>query len=299
MIKRLFQKVRSNIKIYKEDLKTKGLYYSIIHRLYKLPFFKSVFSPVINYFKPEFILLGNQKLYIDKQDLIVSEKLLYSKEWEEYETKMFIKSLKKGQVLLDIGAHIGYYTLLGSKFIGKKGKVYAFEPDPKNFQILQKNVKENNCSNVILINKAVCDRSGKIKLYLNKENTGDHRTYNSKDGRKSIDIDSISLDEYFSANQKVDVIKIDIQGGEFKALKGASQLLKRNNHIKIFTEFWPYGLSLGKSNPKDYLKLLTKNQFKAYQISENIKGLIPFNPKQFQSSIFDKENYINLLCIKN
>lgn len=299
MIKRLHQKLLSNLKIYREDLKTKGVYYSIIHRLYKLPYFKLILSPAVNFFKPEFILLGNQKLYIDKQDLIISEKLLCSKVWEDHETKLYIKSLQKGQILLDIGAHIGYYTLLGSEIVGKKGKVYAFEPDPKNFQILQRNVKENKCTNVVLINKAVCDRGGKIKLYLNKENTGDHRTYNSKGGRKSIEIDSISLDEYFSANQKVDFIKIDIQGGEFKALKGASKILKGNKNLKIFSEFWPYGLKLNKSNPKDFLKLLTKNQFKLYQISENLKGLIPIISNELLKENFDKETYINLLCVRN
>ena len=74
--------------------------------------------PLINILRPNFTLIDNFKLYIDKSDRIVSEKLLVYKKWEEYETKIFKENLKTGDTVLDIGAHIGYYTLIASNKVG-------------------------------------------------------------------------------------------------------------------------------------------------------------------------------------
>jgi len=299
MLQKISRKIKGNLSIYKHDIKTKGLYFSIIHRLYKIPLPKNILIPLINILRPNFTLIDNFKLYIDKSDRIVSEKLLVYKKWEEYETKIFKENLKTGDTVLDIGAHIGYYTLIASNKVGKRGKVYAFEPDPKNFKLLKKNISENGCSNVALINSAVTLKGGQIKLFLNKENKGDHRAYDSKDGRESISINSMKLDEYFKNNKKVDVIKMDIQGGEFKALKGGLNLLSHNKRIKIFSEFWPMGLRLNNDSPKEYLNLLIKNKFKIFQISEEKEKLIPVKTIQLLS-LFSKDDSrdTNLFCKK-
>ncbi|MEK7551540.1 MAG: FkbM family methyltransferase [Patescibacteria group bacterium] len=223
-----------------------------------------------------------------------------SGKWEEYETDLFKKNIKSGDIILDIGAHIRYYTLIAAKIVGNKGKVYAFEPDPKNFQILKRNTEENKYKNVVLVNKALSNKSGSIKLFLNKENTGDHRIYDSADNRKSINIQAITLDDFFKDKaKKVDLIKMDVQGAEVHIFNGGNNLIKRNNNIKILTEFWPHGLELCGSSAKEYGTILKENKFKIYNIDEDKKAikLISINELllPLESEVHD---YRYLLCIK-
>lgn len=301
MREKIFQKIKSNFRIYKRDIKSKGLYYSIIHRLYKIPYLKTLLLPIVNFLKPDYILIENQKLYIDKFDTTISERLVLSKKWEDYETRLFKKAISKGDVVLDIGAHIGYYTLIASKLVGKDGLIFAFEPDYKNFKLLKKNVKKNNRTNVLLVNKAVTDRKGKIKLYLNKQNTGDHRIYDSKDGRERVTVGTIRLDEFFKKFKKeVNLIKMDIQGAEYKTLKGGLNLLRNNPNIKIFTEFWPMGLRLNQDSAIKFLNLLTRFKFKLYQINEKSKKLTLTSADYLLNQYpANNADYTNLYCVKN
>lgn len=300
MIAKIHKKIKSNLRIYKEDIKVKGIYYSIVHRLYKIPSVKTLLTPIVNFLKPDFITIDGLKLYIDKFDTTVSEKLVETKIWEPYETKLFKQNLRIGNTVLDIGAHIGYYTLLASKKVGKEGKVYAFEPDPKNFQILKKNIVANDCQNVILVNKAVTKSSATVRLYINEQNTGDHRIYDSKDGRLYISVDSISLDEFFkNIKTKVNLIKMDIQGAEFGVIAGGLKLLKENPNIKIFSEFWPNGLKLNKTSPEKFLKIFSDFGFKIYQIDEKRKKLILTTPTNLINLDSSSQDYTNLYCNRN
>ncbi len=263
------------LKVYRNDIKTKGLYWSIIHRIYKLPRIKKVITPLINNLKPTYITLYDAKLYIDKNDEVVSQQLLQNGKWEPYETEIFKKSIKKGDTVVDIGAHIGYYTIIAAKIVGPKGRVYAFEPNPNNFKLLSKTIATNQYSNVILVKKAVSDKTGKIKLYINTQNTGDHRVFNSHDDRKSITIETVKLDDFFSKNEKIDLIKMDIQGSEHNTLKGGRKLLTTNKNISIITELEPELLKLNNTSAKKFLDLLGKLGFRFYDINEQKKKTSP------------------------
>lgn len=300
MFEKILSKIESNIKIYAADIQTKGVYWSFIHRLYKIPNMKKMLNPLICHMKPNHIIFEGSILYIDKNDTVISQELLQSGKWEEFETKVFKKNIKKGDIVLDIGAHIGYYTLIAAKIVGKKGKVYAFEPDTKNFSILQKNVEANGCANVVLINKAVSDSDSETKLFLDKNNTGDHRIYKSKDHYESIKINTLTLDRLFEKNKHIDLIKIDIQGAEVKALLGAKELVKTNNNIKIITEFWPRGLKLCGNSADEYLQFLKNNKFQIYEINENLNSLelVDLN-KILKPSSYDNLDFKNLYCSKN
>jgi FkbM family methyltransferase len=302
---KISKKIKSNLKIYKNDLKTKGLFYSVVHRLYKIPGVKSALLPTVNYLKPDYITIMNQKLYIDKFDTTVSEKMVVYKNWEDFETKVFMKTLHPGDVVIDIGAHIGYYTLIAAKIVGNAGKVFAFEPNERNFKLLQKNVKENGYKNVVLINKAVTKKSGSIKLYINNQNTGDHRIYDSQDNRKAVTVQTISLNDFFKNKnnlpfmKKVSLIKMDIQGSEVEALKGGLDLLKNNSQIKLITEFWPFGMNLNKTSAKEFLNLLETYKFKFYEINEKNNTLkLTQSQDVLKKYPETSDDYTNLLCTK-
>jgi len=133
--------------------------------------------------------------------------------------------------------------LIFAKLVGKSGVVFAFEPDPNNFALLKKNVKINNYHNVILVNKAVSNKTVKGKLYISEKSMGDHVIFNSQNGCKSIEIEITKLGDFFkNYNGRIDFIKMDIQGAEGGLVERMSSLLKKNKNMIILIEYYPYGL---------------------------------------------------------
>jgi FkbM family methyltransferase len=164
------------------------------------------------------------------------------------------KRLKKSMVAIDIGANIGFYTILLSKIVGENGKVYSFEPDDVNFHFLKNNVERYK--NVILKNLAASNKNGFIQLYLSKNLNVDHRTYKTEDSRVVKKVKCVTLDKFFKHNKQIDFIKIDVQGYDFFVMQGAQEMIKRQKKIAIVGEFWPYGLKRAGVKPQDYIRLL-------------------------------------------
>jgi FkbM family methyltransferase len=164
----------------------------------------------------------------------------------EYKTLNIIKSsIKNGDVVLDIGANIGIYSVVLSRLIGSTGKVYAFEPDPITAEFLKKNLELNNCNNVTVIQAALSDENSKIIL-RKPEGGGDAFNYISKniENAKSKEniIDSIRLDDFIQENNisKIDFIKIDVEGAELLSFRGAFKLLSEIKPIIITECYEPY-----------------------------------------------------------
>lgn len=283
---------KASLEIYKAVRATFGGY--DIERFYPV---RVVHGLLIKNLKSDFAIVLGHKMFLDSKD---SLDLSINGIFEEYETELVRKEIKRGNVVLDIGANIGYYTLIFAKLVGEDGKVFAFEPDPTNFALLKKNIEINGYKNVVLVQKAVSDKSGKIKLYLSESNEADHRIYDSRDGRKFVEIEGVKLDDYFkNYDGKIDFIKMDIQGAEGRAVQGMTDLLKKNKNIKVTSEFWPIGLKRSGVDPADYLKLLLAQGFKLYEINEQKKLLHPANiANMLKTYVPEKENYTNLLCVK-
>ena len=186
--------------------------------------------------------------------------------FEPVETELVKKVIKRGNVVLDIGANIGYYTLIAAKVVGETGKVFAFEPYPTTFSILEKNVKVNGYNNVILVQKAISNKTGKLKLHL--WDSASHSICDSHGSHQSIIIEGIRLDDYFeNYDGNIDFIKMDIEGAENWAIQGMPSLLAKNKNVKIMTEFNPPKLTRAGVEPEEYLGLLTERGFKLYYIN--------------------------------
>ncbi len=230
-------------------------------------FFYKFSRVLLSLSKSEFVDdIQGHKMFLGKNDsLNLSIKRIY----EPNVTQFFQREVKKGDVVLDIGANIGYYTLIFAKGVGINGHVYAFEPEPQNFALLSKNASINSYKNVTLIQKAVYSVSKKIELFISKENEGDHRTFNSHDARESLKVDALKLDEYFKGfNRALNFIKMDIQGSEYYALKGMVGLLKTNPKLVLVSEFWPYGMALSGIEPRAYIELILEMGFTIYYFNE-------------------------------
>lgn len=242
-------------------------------------------------------------LYLNPKDVIsggVCDELRRGNIWEPFETAVITKRVRPGDVVLDVGANIGYYTLLLSKLVGPTGHVFAFEPDPENFAFLTRNVAANKSANVTLVQKAVSNHTGPLQLYLDEENKGDHRTYDSHDGRTFITIEGVRLDDYFhDRTGPIDFIKMDIQGAEAAAVSGMEAVLTRNARITLLSEFWPVGLQRFGIDPGKYLDLLKSHGFTIYRMDEKRKDLKLANPSRLLRTYrVDNEKYTNLLCVR-
>ena len=183
-------------------------------------------------------------MFVDPTDQTISPTLWRWGIWEPNETHWFIRSLRPGDVVVDVGANIGYYTLLGARLVGDAGRVYAFEPDPAAFAILERNVRLNGLENVVLEQKAVSNEAGSIQLFLAATNKGDHRIYDVEgEERQAIDVEAVALDAYFEGvEDAVDFVKVDAQGAEGVILDGMLGLIGKSDDLVMAFEYSPQSL---------------------------------------------------------
>jgi FkbM family methyltransferase len=140
-------------------------------------------------------------------------------EWEKQ--RAFERLVGKGSVVFDIGANVGFYSLLASELAGPTGRVFAFEPAPLNLHYLKRHLTLNRVSNVTVVEAAVWDRGGRVRFQPGKDSSQGHV---DTDG---FEVASVSLDDLWQGGTlpEPDVVKIDIEGGELRALQGAARLL--------------------------------------------------------------------------
>ena len=274
----------------------KGLFPNM--ELFKIPIFGPLAEKISNILKLSYVEnVHGHKMYLDEAD---SLHLSWGGSHEPFETQFFEDNVKPGDIIVDIGANIGYYTLYFAKKVTNQGHVYAFEPDPVNFELLNKNIEINKYKNITAINKAVSNTNEIIKLYICNENRGDHRTYDSHEGRDFVEINAAHLDDYFSDSERqIDLIKMDIQGAEFKAVQGMAGILKKSRNVKLVIEFWPYGLALAGADAKDLYSLLEELGFSIFEISEKSRSVREANIDELlQAFTVENQKFTNLLCEK-
>lgn len=209
--------------------------------------------------KPNYVIVEGFKLYIHKDKDLLSDSLLITKKYEPVETKVIKNLVKEGDIVVDAGANIGYYTVLLSKIVGNKGKVYAFEPGDNCFNLLKKNCGENKCYNVVLINKALSNKEGKIKFYMNNTDKASSSIIKEDDKNIETVVKSTTLDK--EVTEKIDFMKMDIEGAELQALQGATASL-------IFCKKMIIEVPENRKDFKDIQNLLVKNKYNIKRLDE-------------------------------
>lgn len=258
------------------------------------------------------VKVNNCRMKIDLRDNIISRYLFVDGVWEPYESQLMSNLLLPGMTVIDVGAHIGYHSLLAAQAIGTKGRVISFEPSPDNYRLLTENIQLNGFSEVIHAeNAALSDQRGELELFLSSYNTGDHRIYstlsdddelfNAGAQRLSVKVAALKLDDYLDQQHvsHVDLIKIDVQGAEMSVLSGMKQTLLRNPELILFTEFWPHGLRRFGTEPQDLLSFLVDEiGFSLFHIQPEEHRVVPVTPESFASQTRDADPVlqIDLLC---
>lgn len=223
-------------------------------------FFVKANGVILRNLKTNFIVRHGLSVYLDYKDSLC----LSLTEHEPGTINVFKNYVKPGETAWDLGANIGYLSLLLAKSVGLNGRVYSFEPDKENFRLLQKNIEVNRYKNIFAINKAVAEKDGKLKFYPNPTHPSGGKTGIGKGG---IEVDGIALDNF--PDKKVDFIKMDIEGGEYGALLGMEGILDENPNIKIIMEFCP---TLNGSQIADFL---AKHGFMLYETKKD--GVVEIN----------------------
>jgi FkbM family methyltransferase len=133
--------------------------------------------------------------------------------------------VKEGDTVIDIGANIGYFTVLLARLVGPKGKVYAFEPDPRNCHLLQRTVERNGWTHVIVEQKAVSNKAGEFPLYQTRSWSSNALT--PTEHVSTVKVQVVTLDEFLSNENHIGFVKMDIDGSEPLAITGMSADTKK------------------------------------------------------------------------
>ena len=195
---------------------------------------------------------------------------------------------REGDIVIDIGAHIGRYTITGSKQVGITGKVVAIEADPDNFELLKRNIALNNLTNVLPLNYAVFSTRTRIKLYEQSASA----KYNSvmltraAKTKNYVEVNADTLDSILKQNRinQVNWIKIDVEGAEFEVLKGSSETLSGGN-ISILLEIHNIEDPNHYHNVVNFLKHLNYEMTFEQRYDESGEGHIIFRKENKNSNL--------------
>lgn len=212
---------------------------------------------------PETVLvqLPHFNIQVSPPDSSIGKSIIDEKKYEYHVTKSIINFLKPNMTFVDIGANIGYFSLLAAKITGTSGKVFSFEPSQFNCRLLYKNATLNNFDNIEIFPVAVADKK---QLVFYNENMGNGMISfgdTAQLNNATTLLRTVTLDNILAEVNKIDAIKLDIEGAEYLALRGAENLLKKHRPI-IFSEVSPEALkNVSQVTTLEYLNFLINLQY--------------------------------------
>jgi FkbM family methyltransferase len=191
-------------------------------------------------------------LLFPRFDRFILPKLRAEGRWEPDEAEFVRAHLRPGGRALNVGANVGYTTLVMAQAAGPSGLVIAIEPEPFNFNLLWTNIRRNRAYNVLPVHTAAGETTGSTWLNLSPDNTGDHRTAPHPIGVGRLEVPMVALDDLIG-DVDVDLIVSDAQGYDHRILRGMTMLVKRC-HPPMLVEFWPPGILELGDNPVDVVE---------------------------------------------
>lgn len=215
------------------------------------------------------------------------------KRWNEYESvKLCRQLIKPGMTVIDIGAHIGYYTRLLSELVGESGRVFAFEAHPDNFAVLKQNLSAKKYSNVKIYNCAVSDQKGKMNLYVSPGSSNHSLLSGYTEVSGIIEVESVTIDSFLSEQgiKRVDFVKVDVEGAEPLVFAGIKHTISSSPILSLLVEFNPQALRSGNFAPEKFLQDIREIGFEVQTIP---------NDATMRTEKMDAENnVVNIFCHK-
>ena len=211
----------------------------------------------------------------------------------ESETSNFLGSiLAPGDTFIDIGAHVGYFSMLASGLVGEQGRVYSFEPEPRNYSHLLEHIELNSAGNVTPVHMAVGAAPHVAEFFVNADNDGGHALWEvgrhpfneqSRQRRDSRRVYVTSLDRFFGEQTlpSLKAIKIDAEGAEFAILVGARKLLMGHRVPFVIAEVNRFGLDSMGASENHLRNVMYELGYETYLFQPGQSWMPKLEPNQF------------------
>jgi len=174
-------------------------------------------------------------LWLDGRDHLITPLIQEYGNWELDVCALLERTLKPGMTFVDVGANIGYFSVLASKLVGSEGRVFAVEPDPRTVSLLRANLSRHDCSNTTVLPIAAHSTTGQVPFVVNPEGAAGSGI--DPDATDAVLVPASRLDDVIEG--AVDVIKVDVERAEHLVIRGAEQTLSRSAAPVAVVEFWP------------------------------------------------------------
>ena len=211
---------------------------------------------------------------VDLRDTGVGYDLFVQGRYEPAETAIIKQIVRPGDNVIDVGANIGYYTVLFGHLVGQAGRVLAIEPDPETAELLRSNIRSNGLASRIEVIQAAAGSGHRlVKLHRSSiGNRGDFRVRSAQDPTlpanrfdDTVDVSEVPIDDLVPTWDHADFVKVDVQGYERRVLTGLAETLRRSPKITILTEFWPTGITDAGDSAIDFLNDLILQKFDLFE----------------------------------
>jgi FkbM family methyltransferase len=212
------------------------------------------------------------KMFVDTRDLLIAPWLLIHGEWEPEETELVKKLIKPGDVFVDAGANLGYYSLIAAR--SGASHVYAFEAQPSTYELLGKNVIINWMTKFITYeNLAVYSHTTDLEFFVRNRYPGNSSLGFTPpdqlekwfDTATPVKVHAVSLDDYFADKpSKIDLIKVDVEGAEPAVFEGARRTLAKNREVKILCEWSPDQMATARQDPAHLVEIWSEQGLRAH-----------------------------------
>ncbi len=204
---------------------------------------------------PVMVELEGFRMFVRRDDWTIGKAIATQKIWEPHVTQEIRQLLKPGVTFVDIGANIGYFSLFAAPLVGETGRIIAIEPNPENCDLILQSIRINGFQNIHVCPYAVAEKEQEFVLGVDGSNSGIFEIKHRREHSGPV-VQAKTLDDLLKDESRIDLIKIDIEGAEARALQGMSQILRRYRPV-IFTEFFPFLLERHSGvTPQEYLNQL-------------------------------------------
>lgn len=221
-------------------------------------------------------LIDGTLIIVPRND-VVGNQIVTHGQFEPETVTLFDRLLKSGMTFMDVGAHVGQYTLLASTRVGLSGQVHSFEPDTETFACLKKNVVLNGFNNVQVNRKALGKENGTVEFYLSSLETMGSNSLKKPPhySGRTIQIEVQRLSDYMEENgiQSLDVVKIDVEGAEYEMIDSSRDVFSRYKPAIIIEFNRSAGSKFGRGL-RDLDTLLQELDYRLFRIEAN--GLRPY-----------------------
>ncbi len=190
----------------------------------------------------------------------------------DFDFDAFLRLIRPGDTVCDCGANIGVYAILAARRVGPTGRVLCFEPETSNANLLERNIAANAVTNIDLIRFGLSDAAGEARLHLS-ENAGQHSLVDSGGATQVITLRT--LDDAVGEATTVDVIKLDVEGADVRALRGMQATIARCPQIRLYVEYSPNAIAAMGDDPAEMIDFLLERFSDVRLVDPRARRILP------------------------